>query len=76
MSRVRIAAVPAQSAHGYKWVWASQDGRERSSMAFEMYYDCLSDARSRGHEVEPRLADPNTDPLRLHGGEGSGGPRS
>jgi len=76
MSRVRIAAVAAQSAHGYKWVWTSQDGREGSSMAFEMYYDCLSDARSRGHEIEPRLADQNTDPFRLPGGGQSDGSRS
>ena len=52
MSTVRIVDIPAPTAtHGYRWEWRSDDGRVASTRAFDLFYECLADARSKRHEV-------------------------
>lgn len=49
--RARVVPIPAPNAQGYRWQWRAEDGTEVSARAFELFYDCLSDARSRGYDV-------------------------
>ena len=49
---VRIVPVPASNANGYRWQWRSLDGAVTSTRTFGLFYECLEDARTRGHEVE------------------------
>lgn len=39
---------------GYQWRWRSTDGRHKSSSAraFELFYDCVEDARNHGAEID------------------------
>lgn len=57
LRRVRVIDVPASCAQGFKWKWISADGREASERAFELFYECLQDARSNGFEVDLRPPD-------------------
>jgi hypothetical protein len=46
---------PVASAAGkfpFQWRWRSRDGKRKSSRAFELYYDCVQDARSHGVDVD------------------------
>ena len=36
----------------FHWGWRASDGR-RSHTVFNYFYDCLSDARRHGYEVDP-----------------------
>ena len=45
---------PVQStATGYIWEWRTEDGSRRSRHGFDLFYECLEDARAHG--FEPRL---------------------
>ena len=57
--RVQIVAVPAHNAHGFRWQWRSEDGADVSKRAFDLYYECVSDARSHGHEVQLAATPPD-----------------
>ena len=48
----RIVSVSAPTTYGYAWRWTSEDGAATSPAAFPLFYDCLSDARARGYDVE------------------------
>jgi hypothetical protein len=48
-----IFSVPLHSTTGYCWRWRSVDGKTDSGDSFIYYYDCLSDARAKGYDVEP-----------------------
>ena len=65
--RARVVPIPAPNAHGYRWQWRSEDDDQVSARAFELFYDCLCDARSHGYEVQ--LAPP---PAGLSGIGGNG----
>ena len=50
--KVKIVDVPAATDQGYRWRWRSADNKVRSSRAFDLFYECVEDARARGYEVE------------------------
>ena len=52
MKRAEIVPVPAGHAHGYVWKWLCKEPKAESNTTFALYYDCLSDARKHGYEVE------------------------
>lgn len=47
-----IVPIPAGHAHGYVWKWRCAESKAESKTAFTLYYDCLTDARNEGYEVE------------------------
>ena len=44
----------ASSAVGvpFQWRWRCDDGKRKSSRSFELYYDCVEDARSHGVDID------------------------
>ena len=36
--------------HGYVWEWAAADRSTRSQHTFDLFFDCLEDARKHGYE--------------------------
>ena len=52
MAAVNIVDVAAPTAQGYRWQWRTADGAAASTCAFDMFYDCVEDARAKGHHVE------------------------
>ena len=52
VARVHVVAVPAPNVNGFRWQWRSEDGAAVSKRAFDLYYDCLDDARVHGYEVQ------------------------
>jgi hypothetical protein len=36
----------------FQWEWRCTDGKRKSSRAFELFYDCVEDARSHGARVD------------------------
>lgn len=51
--KATVIAVAARNGQGYRWQWRSVDGGAASERAFDLFYDCLDDARSKGYDVEP-----------------------
>jgi hypothetical protein len=47
---------PVPAGGTYQWKWRSEDGKRRSSRAFELFYDCVEDARSHGNDVDVERA--------------------
>ena len=46
---------PVSAGKGtYHWKWKSVDGKRKaaSSRAFELFYDCVEDARSHGADID------------------------
>ena len=43
--------VPA-AAGAFAWKWQDCDSGVTSATAFDLYFDCVSDARGRGYDVE------------------------
>ena len=43
---------------GYVWHWRAADASHQSSGGFNMFYDCLQDARASGFEPYLRPEDP------------------
>jgi hypothetical protein len=41
----------AATGGAFHWKWRSDDGKRKSSRAFELFYDCVEDARSHGARV-------------------------
>ena len=52
MKKAQVYTIPAGQASGYVWKWRSAEGNAGSSQSFELYYDCVCDARSHGYEVD------------------------
>ena len=42
----------AASGGAYQWRWRSDDGKRKSSRAFELFYDCVEDARNHGAKID------------------------
>lgn len=61
-----IYPVRTQFGHGYVWEWAAMGEESRSGQSFDMFFDCLEDARRHG--FEPHFLDRQQDisliPLR------------
>jgi hypothetical protein len=49
--KARIVAVTARCANGYHWQWRADDGAV-SGREFDLFYECLSDARRAGYTVD------------------------
>jgi hypothetical protein len=47
---------PVPAGGSYQWKWRSDDGKRRSSRAFDLFYDCVEDARSHGNDVDVERA--------------------
>ena len=45
-----IYPVPTQSGHGYVWEWSAVADETKSKQYFDMFFDCLEDARQHGYE--------------------------
>ena len=51
MKTCHIYPVPAPGGT-FHWKWRSDDGKRKSSRAFELFYDCVEDARSHGADID------------------------
>jgi len=45
-----IYPVGVACAHGYVWEWSAVEDDVRSGHTFDMFFDCLEDARQHGYE--------------------------
>jgi hypothetical protein len=54
-----IYAIGTQVGHGYVWEWSAVADETRSRRPFDMFFDCLEDARQHGYE--PHFLDRNPD---------------
>ena len=36
----------------FHWKWRSEDGKRKSTRSFELFYDCVEDARSHGADID------------------------
>ena len=45
-----IYPVPTQCGHGYVWEWSAVADETKSAQSFDMFFDCLEDARHHGYE--------------------------
>lgn len=44
---------PVAAAGGtFQWKWRGKDGRRKSERSFELFYDCVEDARDHGVVVD------------------------
>jgi len=54
-----IFPVRTQFGHGYVWEWAAMTEESKSEQSFDMFFDCLEDARHHG--FEPHFLDRQQD---------------
>ena len=47
----QIYPVPS-SGGAFQWKWRCKDGKRKSDRAFELFYDCVEDARSHGGDID------------------------
>ena len=45
-----IYPVQTQYGHGYVWEWSSVEDDDRSKQPFDLFFECLEDARHHGYE--------------------------
>jgi hypothetical protein len=45
-----IYPVPSGSGNGFVWEWSSEGDVGSSKRCFELFFDCLDDARKHGYE--------------------------
>ena len=45
-----ISPVRTACGHGYVWEWSAIERASRSQRTFDMFFDCLEDARQHGYE--------------------------
>jgi len=45
-----IYPIATQVGHGYVWEWASVAEEAKSRHSFDLFFDCLEDARHNGYE--------------------------
>lgn len=45
-----ISPVTTSSGHGYVWEWSALQRATHSQHTFDMFFDCLEDARKHGYE--------------------------
>ena len=51
MKNAEIYSVSGVPPHGYVWKWRSPDGKIMSKEAFVFYFDCVTNARSKGYVI-------------------------
>lgn len=54
-----IYPVRTQCGHGYVWEWVAMAEESKSEQSFDMFFDCLEDARQHG--FEPHFLDRQQD---------------
>ncbi len=42
----------AASGGAFQWKWRCKDGKRKSDRAFDLFYDCVEDARSHGADID------------------------
>ena len=47
----RLYPVHSTNVHDFKWEWRSERCERRSSKKFDLFHDCMQDARRHGFEV-------------------------
>jgi hypothetical protein len=52
MKIAEIYAVPAAGEPGYAWKWRSTNSKATSAGTFHLYFDCVTDAREHGYQIE------------------------
>jgi hypothetical protein len=56
MKTATISAIPAGGTPGYAWTWRSNTDNATSASAFTYYFDCVTDARKHGYNVDLAVA--------------------
>lgn len=51
MKKAELYSSPVMQQPGYAWKWRAHDGTE-SKKSFPYYYECVTDAREHGYEVD------------------------
>jgi hypothetical protein len=64
MKTATVFTIATGEPHGYAWKWRCATGTVTSAGTFPFYYDCITDARKHGYEV---------DVTRAHGVTAPGG---
>ena len=54
-----IYPIATSVGHGYMWEWSSVADEAKSRQSFDMFFDCLEDARQHGYE--PHFLDRSQD---------------
>ena len=49
--KAELFSYPIEQNPGFAWKWRASDGTE-SKRSFAYYFECLTDAREHGHQVE------------------------
>lgn len=65
-----IYAVGVPLGHGYVWEWCAIDADSKSKRTFELFFDCLEDARHNGYEphfLQRETADMTVVPVSITG---------
>lgn len=47
----QIYPVPSNGG-AFQWKWRCKDGKRKSSRAFDLFYDCVEDARNHGGNID------------------------
>lgn len=45
-----IYPIATQVGHGYVWEWSAVEDDAKARRPFDMFFDCLADARQHGYE--------------------------
>jgi hypothetical protein len=45
-----IYPIPTATGNGYVWQWSAIDRDRKSKCTFDLFFDCLDDARTHGYE--------------------------
>lgn len=62
MKKATISAAPIRQSGGYAWSWHCPADGASSKTTFPHYFECLTDAREHGYEVDPTQATGMTAP--------------
>ena len=62
MKKAEIYSVACPGDPGFVWTWRESGGKTTCAHTFAMYFDCVTDARDKGFEVELTHAQGNTAP--------------
>jgi hypothetical protein len=46
-----IFAIPIRGGE-FQWKWRSESGERESARAFDLYYECVEDARAHGAQID------------------------
>jgi hypothetical protein len=53
MKTATMSARPTHTADGFAWSWRCAADDTASTRTFAYFYECLTDAREHGYDVEP-----------------------